>query len=175
VITVEATLPDGKEMTFVGQQEEIREAMRSAIPLAPLLEQGDPAVPATWALKPGSDRPQLVVVYRAQNKNKSTHSLHIPHYAGGTSPKFPDYEAGPWMGFWVLADGSKLQVYAATEKEAGNMIRALSKYVPAKLRTNRPRYIQTDQRILKKPMKWISATFYPTGLSGSSTWKAYRE
>jgi hypothetical protein len=132
------------------------------------------AVPATWALKPGSDRPQLVVVYRAQTANKSTHSLHVPHYSGGSAPRFPDYTAGPWMGFWVLADGSKLQVYGATEKDAANMIRALSKYVPARFKTNRPRYIQTDQRILKKEMCWLSATFYQQGISGPATWKAYR-
>lgn len=174
-ITVEAQTPEGEALTFVGSQAEVREAMDTALPLAPISGGKDAAVPQTWALKPGADRPQLVITYRAQTKNHSTHSLHIPNYDGRRSPNFPDYEAGQWMGLWVLSDGSKLQVYAASEREASIVMRALAKHVPRRFRTGRPRYINSDRRVSRKTMRWVSATYYPKGLSAASEWRAYRQ
>jgi len=165
----------GDTLKFVGTRDEIAEAVPTAMALAPAIQgAGNPAIPATWALRPGSDRPQLVVRYRAQNKSASTHTLHVPHYSGPRTPKFPDYDAGQWLGIWTLSDGSKLQVYAATEREAGVMMRALSKGVPRKFKTGRPRYVNSDRRILKKAMKYVGCAYYANGIEGGVTWKGYR-
>lgn len=174
-ITVEAKMPDGEKMTFVGTQDQVQEAMDTALPLAPLIaEEKTVAMPATWLLKPGAERSQLAITYRAETENRSTHTLHIPHYEGTQSPSFPDYETGDWMGLWTLADGSKLTIYAATEREAAIMMRSMARFVPARFRTGRPRYFPTDRRIRRKKVRWIAATYYPQGLSAPSSWKSYR-
>jgi hypothetical protein len=158
-----------------GTQDEIAQSVPEVMGLAPVIAgAGNPAIPATWALRPGSDRPQLVIRYRAQNKSASTHTLHVPHYSGPRAPKFPDYDAGQWLGLWTLSDGSKLQVYASTEREAGVMMRALSKGVPRKFKTGRPRYVNSDRRILKKAMKYVGCAYYANGIEGGVTWKGYR-
>jgi hypothetical protein len=177
VLTLEVD-PEGDgsdSLTFVGTPEEIEGSVSTVMPLYPILQQaGNAGVPQAWALKPGADRPQLVVSYRAQNKHQSTSSFSVPHYSGSKSPRFPDFEHGNWMGLWALSDGSKIQVYASTEREAGNMIRAFSKGIPRKYKTGRPRYINTDQKIGKKKMKYVGCSFYEKGVGTPVTWKGYR-
>ncbi|NJM57988.1 MAG: hypothetical protein HC857_11895 [Synechococcales cyanobacterium RU_4_20] len=109
----------GEPIVFSGTRDEIKNAATTLLPAYDLLDDagGDVATPMSWALKPGASRPQLAIIYRPEGRY-SNHTLHIPHYGGDRTPNLPSYQKGSILGYWVLADGSKLQVYASTEREA---------------------------------------------------------
>jgi hypothetical protein len=171
-ITVEATTEDGEKLTFVGDRENVKEAMQTALPLAPLLGKSQSTgIPQTWALKPGIDRPQLVITY----KHKSGyHSFSIPHYSGPRTPDLPTFQTGSWCGFWVLRDGSKLCVYASSRQEALRTLGKWGKYVEGRMKAGtKPVAKETTRTIRRKQLAPLSADFYAKGPGEGITWRAY--
>jgi hypothetical protein len=156
-----------------GTQDEILEAIPEVMGLAPLLTRDNaPAPPQTWAVKPGADRPQLAMVYSTANGQQRT--LHIPHYRGPNPPPLPAFSAGPWLGFWVLNDGSKLQIYAASRQEALRTLGRFGQHVdPLKKRGTRPIARESGQSIRVQKLTPLRATYYHRGAGEKPLWSAF--
>lgn len=171
-ITVEATTEDGEKLTFIGEREEVKEAMHTALPLTPLLGKGQgQGIPQTWALKPGIDRPQLVMTYKHKG---GYHAFSIPHYSGSRQPDLPTIQTGNWCGYWVLRDGSKLCVYAASRQEALRTLGKWGKYVDGRMKTGtKPVAKETTRIIARKQLVPLSADFYAKGPGEGVTWRTY--
>ncbi|MDJ0577884.1 MAG: hypothetical protein QNJ65_22335 [Xenococcaceae cyanobacterium MO_234.B1] len=95
-----------------------------------------PVIPEYWAMKVGSNRPQLVVVFKPKNNSNtrdknSRWSLTIPHFNATTSnlknqlKLIPDYDKGRYQGILTLKDNSKLIIYAKSINEAETFIRKI--------------------------------------------------
>ena len=95
-----------------------------------------PVIPEWWAMKVGSNRPQLVVVFKPKNdsviQNKNSRwSLTIPHFRATTSnfknqlKLIPDYDKGRYQGTLTLKDNSKLIIYAKSITEAERFIKRI--------------------------------------------------
>ena len=91
-----------------------------------------PVIPEWWQARVGSDRPQLVVVFKAKNENSNSRwSLGIPHF--NATPKnlksklklIPDYTKGNYQGILTLKDNSKLIIYAKSINESENFIKKI--------------------------------------------------
>jgi hypothetical protein len=156
-----------------GTRSEVAEAIPEVMAMAPLLDRDNaPAPPQTWAVKPGADRPQLAMVYRTASGQQRT--LHIPHYRGPKPPPLPSFTAGPWLGFWTLNDGSKLQVYAANRQEA---LRTLGKFGqlvdPLRRRGTKPIARDSGHRVTVQRLTPLRATFYNKGSGERPLWSAF--
>jgi hypothetical protein len=156
-----------------GTRSEILEAIPEVLAMAPLLDRDSaPAPPQTWAVKPGADRPQLAMVYRAADGKQR--ALHIPHYRGPNPPPVPSFTAGSWLGYWVLNDGSKLQVYAASRQEA---LRTLGKFGqlvdPLRRRGTKPIARDSGQTVKVQKLSPLRATFYHRGSGEKPLWSAF--
>ena len=90
-----------------------------------------PVIPESWQVKVGSDRPQLIVVYKPKSKKYPTQtsrwSLTIPHPNPEINPQdfvklMPEYKKGNTYGMLILVDNSRLTVNAKDESEAKEMI-----------------------------------------------------
>ncbi|NET52805.1 MAG: hypothetical protein F6K09_30275 [Merismopedia sp. SIO2A8] len=89
-------------------------------------------VPEYWQRKVGSERPQLVIIYRPKSPQKNrtgNYSLHIPHYTGDKKPQFPEFKKGNWQGMLVLKDNSRLVVNGFSMAEAERVVKALQRYI----------------------------------------------
>jgi hypothetical protein len=79
------------------------------------------AVPEWWQVRAGSDRPQLVVIYRAGTSNWS---MSIPWYRGAYKSaiikQIPGYTRGAYASYLTLGDNSKIVVNAVS-KQAGEV------------------------------------------------------
>lgn len=161
-------------LVLTGKPGDIVESVPTALALYPLVNQPDVAAPPmTWALKPGADRPQLTVTYRSADK-RQYHSFHIPHYTGGNPPRLPSFKTGHWHGFWVLNDGSKLALYAASRQEALRTLGRWGRFVNPKYRKGtRPEAKETSRVIKRQDLTPYKADFYPRGASNPVSWRAY--
>ena len=136
----------------------------------------NPVTPEWWALRAGSDRPQLVVIFKPKSKEyesqTSRWTLTIPHVSKTNNPKsliklIPDYHKGNIQGTLVLKDNSKLVVYAKTAQEAKKYIESVifrgiidSDYIP------KDYFIKTA--VIDKSLKELVVTpemakFFPHG------------
>ncbi len=94
-----------------------------------------PVIPEYFPMRIGSERPQLVVVFKPKSnkypKQDSRWSLSIPHFdfnQGNISnqlKKIPDYEKGKHQGTYTLKDNSKIIVYAKSGNEARKTIKKI--------------------------------------------------
>lgn len=156
-----------------GTRSEILEAIPETMAMAPLLDRDSaPAPPQSWAVKPGTDRPQLAMVYSAANGQQRT--FHIPHYKGPNPPPLPTFSAGPWLGFWVLNDGSKLQVYGSSRQEVLRTLGRFGQHVdPLKKRGTRPIARESGQSIRVQKLTPLRATYYHRGAGEKPLWSAF--
>ena len=171
--TIEITPAKGADpMIFSGPQDEVQQAITTTIATYERIEQSGLAIPGSWPLKPGANRPQLAITYRNTNRRTSG-ALTIPHYSGPRKPNLPTYETGPWQGEWVLKDGSHLRCYAISKPEALRVIRALGKYVPAIYKEGQPTARDINRKIKRQKVQPRVAEFYPNGPAPFPEWKAY--
>ncbi len=94
-----------------------------------------PVIPEYFPMRIGSERPQLVVVFKPKSSNypkqDSRWSLSIPHFdfnQGNISnqlKKIPDYEKGKHQGVYTLKDNSKIILYAKSGNEARKTIKKI--------------------------------------------------
>jgi hypothetical protein len=78
------------------------------------------ATPDWWQVRLGSDRPQIVCVFR-KGATRTYHSLSIPHPKSVELPTeaiLPAYQKGNWQGMIVLRDNSKFIVNCISAGEA---------------------------------------------------------
>lgn len=100
------------------------------------LEANTLTIPEWWAVRPGADRPQFVVIYAEVFKTgklgKSRWQLTIPHYnrPKGAKPKLPKYSKGNWMGTLTLTDNSKIRINARTASECKRVLNQLKILLP---------------------------------------------
>jgi hypothetical protein len=100
------------------------------------------AIPEAWAVRVGTDRPQLVIVYAevfASGKlGDSRWSLTVPHYNRGEKAPIsaPSYRRGSWVGRLALNDGSSLNINAASSADCKRAINKLKILVPNNFRIN---------------------------------------
>lgn len=170
---IEVTLEEGKPpVRFIGPQDEVQQAITTTLATHELMESAELAVPETWSLKPGSDRPQLVITYRDTNK-KTSGVLHIPHYNGPNPPNLPTYTTGPVQCKQLLKDGSTLIVYAVSATEGFKVLRAMTRYVPAHLKERQPVSLITNYKFKVRKVEPRKAEFWPKGVAGPPSWTAY--
>lgn len=135
-----------------------------------------PVMPEWWPIRVGADRPQLVVVFRSDDKVKSQFQITIPHYSGSKNPKIPDFRKGSHFARYVLKDNSKLIVYAASESEAVRMAEQMYRYVSSRYRAENPRPttgVTRSNRFKEVKAVPIFADYYPDGQRGAREWRAY--
>ncbi|NEP01253.1 MAG: hypothetical protein F6K58_21860 [Symploca sp. SIO2E9] len=89
-------------------------------------------IPEDWAVRVGANRPQLVIIYRANTTKKQrtgNYTLTLPHYNGDKRPQLPTFKKGNWCGILRLKDNSQLKVNALSEAEAERVIKLLQRYL----------------------------------------------
>jgi hypothetical protein len=130
--------------------------------------------PEWWAVRVGSDRPQLIVVFRPPG-GKSSYQLSIPHYEGGKQPTIPAYRKGGIRGEITLTDNSKLVVNAASEAEAERVLKVLMRYVSSRYLKNREIKITKLRRAFKEiRVVPLFADFYSKGQESiRPDWRTY--
>jgi hypothetical protein len=123
-------------------------------------EKADPiaAIPEWWQVRAGSDRPQLVVIYKAGNSNWS---MAIPWYKGIFKSTIieliPSYTRGSFSTYLTLNDNSKVVVNAASKAEGEavmNRIKAVisgSKLLGSELKSGGERKGKQIKSIKVKP------------------------
>ncbi len=94
----------------------------------------NPVTPEWWALRPGSERPQLVIIFKPKSKDykpqTSRWSLTIPRVSKKMKPQgilksIPDLDKGSYQGTLILTDNSKLIVYAKSPQAARSFIESI--------------------------------------------------
>lgn len=171
--TIEIVPAKGADpLVFSGPQDEVQQAITTTLATYDRYEQQGTGIPGEWPLKPGADRPQLVITYRNQDR-RSSGALTIPHYDGGRKPNLPTYNTGPWQGEWVLRDGSMLRCYADSKSEALKVIRALGRHVPAFYKTGQPIARDIQRRIKRQRVEPRVAAFYPNGPAPFPEWQSW--
>jgi hypothetical protein len=145
---------------------------------------GQVAIPEAWAVRVGTDRPQLVIVYAellpSGKLGRSRWSLSVPHYNRGekASISAPSYRRGTWVGRLALNDGSSLNVNAASSAECKRAINKLKILVPNSFRVNasgkasKPRIAENPDLDFKEVnVVPVTAKFFATGQKTlSPTW-----
>jgi hypothetical protein len=141
-------------------------------------------VPEWWALRRGSDVPQLAILFaEVLGTGKLTTSrwtLHVPHYnkPKGYKPSIPSYTKGNWSAILKLSDGTRIVVNASTKTEAQRVTNKLKILVPVALRTNKAgkaikaRIVENPDTPFKEAKVIpIRADFYSQGqMSGQPDW-----
>lgn len=104
--------------------------------------------PEWWALRAGSDRPQLVLVFKSLSNKRSYNKLIIPQYEGQKikKPPIPSYTRGDYRGCLVLKDNSKFICYAASENEAELVISKVKPHIRSKYLNNSTVTIGTTRK-----------------------------
>lgn len=134
------------------------------------------AIPESWAVRIGTDRPQLVIVYaEIFNSGKlgdSRWSLTIPHYRGSEKARLslPKYTRGNWHGTLRLNDGSQVVVNASSSQECKRVLNKMKILIPVAYRLDsngkayQPRVIDDPNLDLKKcDVIPTIAKYYATG------------
>ena len=140
-----------------------------------------PVIPEWWQARVGSERPQLVVVFKPKNENntkgkKSRWSLTIPHFNASISNVerqlrlIPDYTKGQYQGVLTLKDNSKLIVYAKSINEAERFIKKIvsSNLIDPKYIVNKTR-IENDIKLGRANGNFKEITVTPTSAKYFST------
>ena len=135
-----------------------------------------PAIPESWAIRIGTDRPQLVIVYaevfNSGKLSSSRWSLTIPHYRGTESSRLllPSYARGNWNGSLKLKDDSQIVVNARTSQECKRVLNKLKILIPVEYRLDKngkaykPRVVENPNIELKEcNVIPTIAKYYPTG------------
>jgi len=138
------------------------------------------ASPEWWQLRPGSDRPQLILLFApepdpGQSRESAKWQVSIPHYRGPrlTESPLPAYIKGNCMGRLILKDGSAVIVNTVDELEAHRVLGILSALVdPIQLEGSA---IATSQRLGKpvrvQNMRACYARYFSSGQrSGIPDW-----
>ena len=137
---------------------------------------GTPAIPESWAVRIGTDRPQLVIVYAEVFKSgklgDARWSLTIPHYMGSEKSRLilPRYSRGNWHGTLKLKDDSQVVVNASSSQECKRIINKLKILIPVNMRLGRdgkaykPRVVENPNLDLKQcDVIPTLAKYYATG------------
>ena len=121
-----------------------------------------PAIPESWAVRIGTDRPQLVIVYAevfdSGKLSDSRWSMTIPHYRGSEKSRLllPKYSRGNWNGSLNLSDGSQIVVNAKSSQECKRILNKLKILVPVEYRLDKkkkaykPRVVENPNLELKE-------------------------
>jgi hypothetical protein len=124
-------------------------------------------IPEWWQVRPGANRPQLVVLVKSTEGN-SYWSFSIPHYNRGDDfkPTIPRWTKGSHFACLTLNDNSKLWINASSQSEAEGVIRQLLTYIdPAQL--PQPLQIHTGERkgqaLRVATVKPVRGLFYSQG------------
>ena len=135
-------------------------------------------IPEHWEKRVGSDRSQLVVIYRPKHKTPErtgNYPICIPHYAGDKKPKIPEFKKGNWQGILTLEDNSKLIINGASSTETERVIKAFKRYI-------KPAYLTDNLKIghLKSnpfhefEVKPLRADYYSRGKKNAQPdWRCY--
>ena len=143
-----------------------------------------PAIPESWAVRIGTDRPQLIIVYaeilKTGKLSDSRWSLTIPHYQGNESSRLllPNYSRGNWHGTLKLKDDSQIVVNASSSQECKRILNKLKILVPVNMRLGKdgkaykPRVVDNPNVDLKQcDVVPTIAKFYETGQKNMApTW-----
>lgn len=133
-------------------------------------------LPEWWQMRPGANRPQLVVMYGVKNKDGAwqrspRYHLTIPHFdprrRSSLKTLLPKINKGSEQGMVTLTDNSKLLVYCRDKAEAERVAKSLAGLVKASMRP-RPLQVKTGRikpgteflRLLAEPME---ARYFPSG------------
>jgi hypothetical protein len=125
--------------------------------------------PEWWEVRPGSNRPQLLLLFSPEGSNRANYQITIPHWSGEKpSPKNPpikDYKKGSLMAVMHLADTSKLIVNAQSRSEAARVISKLSGGISYVRRVgSRTNYTELEgSGIREQTMNCRYAVYYPQG------------
>ncbi len=140
-------------------------------------------IPEYWAVRPGADRPQMVVLYAevfsSGKLGNGRWQLSIPHYnrPKGAKPQIPEYRKGNWMGTLTLTDNSKIRINAASASECRRVINKLKILVRVQYRTSngkaiKPTILQREDGTLKEvKVIPVRGDYYATGQRNQTpTW-----
>jgi hypothetical protein len=171
---VERAAAEGQPpLVISGTREEIMDAVPTSLALHEASQAAGDTSPRDLFLKPGANRPQLVMVYQRRG-TRSRHQFVIPHYNGAAKPPMPTFKTGVWHGYQVLSDGSKLACYGASKADALNTIKAFAKGVKPTLKTgSKPQAKESTANIKVGELIPVYADYYPQGKAGPKKWRHY--
>ena len=141
-------------------------------------------VPEWWAMRTGSDRPQLIITFGELKpdgkKGKPEYSISIPHYNGPpklTHSPIPNYQKGQKQGILTLGDNSKVIVNAVNEDEAERVLNAARKIINPKYLKNSHIKIgdRKGQKLKQVKVGAVAAKFFRHGQANATNpdWKSY--
>lgn len=136
------------------------------------------AHPESWLTNSyiGGDVPQLVIVYRVKNNNKSgNYSITLPHYLGSKNITPPSYTKGNQPVVFNFKDRTKIVVNGSNEQEAKRVIKTLLKYCDKRFIQDKDNFVIPSQTKIKlQEMRAIRADFFKTGQKDlQPTWRIY--
>lgn len=132
-------------------------------------------IPEWWAVRPGADRPQFVILYAevfsSGKLGNGRWQLTVPHYnrPKGAKPQIPKYQKGNWMGTLTLTDNSKIRINAASASECRRVINKLKILIPVTYRTQNGKAIKAtilqreDGTLKEVNVIAIRGDYYATG------------
>ena len=140
------------------------------------------AVPEWWQVRPGANRPQLVLQFSEVLENGGygppKYALTIPHFIGAAIAFAPvqPYQKGNYQGVLTLADNSKVIVNALTPEIAENVLTQAATWINPDMRGNSHIKIGEHKGL---PYKLITvacriARYFPTGQQNTAPeWSRY--
>jgi hypothetical protein len=125
------------------------------------------SIPQSWEVKPGDDRPQLVIIYRPKLKKfrrLGSYQVVVPHYKGDKTPVAPSFHKGNHYAVLVLKDNSQLHINSHSEEEALKVLGIFKRQIDPKYIINEPRVgKRKGKKLAQIEVVPIRADFYPHG------------
>jgi hypothetical protein len=131
--------------------------------------------PWAWKLKALPSTPQLCVIFRRADTNKSgNYPLYIPHFNGDKKFNPPSFKKGNHRAYVILADNSQIQVHGATENESEKLIRYFLRFVKPAYKSNDIQFTKVKARYTEATMTPIRADYYAKGSTNAEpNWRIY--
>jgi hypothetical protein len=166
-----------RDALLIGSKESGIEILSKQMILSFLINEKSPAIlaiPENWNILPTISTPQLVIIYKSENKRSGNYQMTIPHFEGNKNFVAPEYLKGSYSVSYVLLDNSKILINAASFNEGERVIQKVLPFVNLKFRQGKFKYTKRTG-IKTQKMKPVRADFFSLGRQNANhpNWSIY--